>query len=94
MARRSPNLIPMNWNSNNNNNTLNLNRLLLNLNRGNNNGTIRATPLYPTLYSIMINGGDELNLSATFKAPKNAEVTQGGLKIEVLKVVARAGRFQ
>ncbi len=93
MARRSPNLIPMNWNSNSNNN-LNLNKLLLNLNRDNNNGTIRATPLYPTLYSIMVDGGDELNLSAIFKGPKNAEIMAGGLKIEVLKIIARAGRFQ
>lgn len=95
MAKRSPNLIPMNWDSNNNNNnTLNLNKLLLNLNRGNNNGLIRATPLYPTLYSIMADGGNELNLSTIFKGPKNAEIMPGGLKIEVLKIIARAGRFQ
>lgn len=90
MARRSPNLIPMDWDSNNND-TLNLNKLLLNLNR---DDTIRATPLYPTLYSIMVDGGDELNLSSIFKSPKNAEIMPGGLKIEVLKIVARAGRFQ
>lgn len=92
MARRSPNLIPMNWNNNSNNN-MNLDAILNAINN-NNNGTIRATPLYPTLYSIMIAGGDELNLSATFKGPRNAEIMPGGLKIEVLKVVARAGRFQ
>jgi hypothetical protein len=89
MARRSPNFIPMNWNNNNNNNL----RALLNV-INNNNGVIRATPLYPTLYSVVINGGQALNLTNLFRIPNNAEITPGGLKIEILKIVGRAGRFQ
>ena len=91
MARRSPNLLPMNWNTNNNNN-LNINALLNVIN--NNNGVIRGTPLYPTLYSVVIKGGQELNLTNLFRSPKNSEITPGGLKIEILKIVGRAGRFQ
>jgi len=78
-----------NWN--NNNNTLNLNRLLLNLNKE--NTAIAATPLYPTLYSVVINGGEEINLSKAFGMPKPSETIQG-MKIEVLSIIGRAGRFQ
>lgn len=74
----------------NNSNNVNLNALLNAID----NDTIRATPLYPTLYSIMVDGGYTPNLSAMFRVPKDAEIVPGGLKIEVLKIVARAGRFQ
>lgn len=79
MARRSPNLFPMNWDTNNNNN---------------NNRAISATPLYPTLYSVVIEGSEELNLSGLFRGPRNAENVRGGFRVEVLKTIGRVGRFQ
>ena len=84
MARRAT--PPINFNNN-----INFNKLL---NTINNDGTIRATPLYPTLYSIVVNSGDTLNLSEYFITPKNHGVARGGFKVEVLKIVGRAGRFQ
>ena len=81
----------MNWNNNNNLNNINLNNVFRNVN--NNNRAIRATPLYPTLYSVMVDGGSPINLSKAFTTPKNADTIQG-IKIEVLKIVGRAGRFQ
>jgi len=92
MARRSPNLIPMNWNSNNNNNNLNMNQILRNI-ANNNNDTIRATPLYPTLYSVVVDSGESINISRAFTIPKNSSTIQG-IKIEVLSIIGRAGRFQ
>jgi hypothetical protein len=94
MARRaSP---PINFNAllfnNNNNNNNNLNQILRNI-ANNNNGTIRATPLYPTLYSVVIDSGEAINLSRAFTTPKNSEVIQG-IKVEVLSIIGRAGRFQ
>ena len=96
MARRaSP---PINFNAllfnnnNNNNNNLNLNQVLRNI-ANNNNGTIRATPLYPTLYSVVIDSGEAINLSRAFTTPKNSDVIQG-IKVEVLSIIGRAGRFQ
>ena len=92
MARRSPDLIPMNWNNNNINlNNINLNNALRNVN--NNNSAIRATPLYPTLYSVVVDGGSLVNLSKFFTVPKKGATIQG-INVEVLKIVGRAGRFQ
>ena len=93
MARRaSPiNFNAMLLNNNNNNNNQNLNELLRNIN--NNNRTIRATPLYPTLYSAVIDSKEPINLSSAFAIPKKGETIQG-VKVEVLKIVGRAGRFQ
>lgn len=82
----------MNWNNNININNLNINALFRNVN--NNNKTIRATPLYPTLYSVVIASDEELNLAKLFRSPKNAENARGGFRVEVLKTVGRAGRFQ
>jgi len=90
MARRSPNLIPMNWNSNNNN--FNMNQILRNI-ANNNNDIIRATPLYPTLYSVVVDSGESINISRAFTIPKNSSTIQG-IKIEVLSIIGRAGRFQ
>ena len=64
------NIIPMNWNNNNNININNLNINALFRNENNNNKTIRATPLYPTLYSVVIASGEELNLAKLFRSPK------------------------
>ena len=90
MARRSPDLIPMNWDNNN----INLNNIDLNNVLGNvNNRTIRATPLYPTLYSVVVDGGSPVNLSKFFTVPKKGETIQG-INVEVLKIVGRSGRFQ
>ena len=75
----------------------NLNNLNFNLNEVLNimEGEIRATPLYPTLYSAMVVDPDEqFNLSRFFKSPGNADIMRGGLRVEVLKVTARSGRFQ
>tara|TARA_R110001592_G_scaffold222699_3_gene477947 strand:- start:21561 stop:23171 length:1611 start_codon:yes stop_codon:yes gene_type:complete len=90
MARRSPNLIPMNWNSNNNN--FNMKQILRNI-ANNNNDIIRATPLYPTLYSVVVDSGESINISRAFTTPKNSSTIQG-IKIEVLSIIGRAGRFQ
>jgi len=67
----------------NNNNNVNLDELLNAIN----NDTIRATPLYPTLYSIVVESGDRPNLSAMFKVPVSMYSKPTPIRMKVAPIV-------